>query len=57
MPGERSRLLQLAMANHGSHLFGAAGMTSSVHTEEDIERTIDGWRDSLRELRSEGALE
>ena len=57
MPGERSRLLQLAMANHGSHLFGAAGMTSSVHTEADITRTVDGWRASLQELRAEGQLD
>ena len=56
MPGERSRLLQLAMANHGSHLFGAAGMTSSAHTDADISHTVDAWRQSLVELRAEGAL-
>ncbi|MEO8538961.1 MAG: aspartate aminotransferase family protein [bacterium] len=56
MPGERTRLLQLAMANHGSHLFGAAGLTSSVHTEDDIARTVEAWRDSLKEMRHEGAL-
>ncbi len=56
MPGERSRLLQLGMANRGMHLFGAAGMTSSVHTAEDISRTIGAWRDSLFELREEGGI-
>lgn len=56
MPGERSRLLQLSMANRGSHLFGAAGMTSSVHTTEDISQTLDAWRGSLVELQKEGAL-
>ncbi len=56
MPGERSRLLQLAMANHGAHLFGAAGMTSAVHTEDDIALTVEGWRESLLELRDDGAL-
>jgi glutamate-1-semialdehyde 2,1-aminomutase len=57
MPGERSRLLQLAMANHGSHLFGAAGMTSSVHTDDDIAQTVSAWRNALLELREERALE
>jgi glutamate-1-semialdehyde 2,1-aminomutase len=57
MPGERTRLLQLAMANHGAHLFGAGGLVSSVHTEQDISRTVDAWRSSLMDLRAEGALD
>jgi glutamate-1-semialdehyde 2,1-aminomutase len=56
MPGERTRLLQLALANHGSHLFGAGGLVSSVHTEADIAQTVEAWRASLFELREEGAL-
>jgi hypothetical protein len=56
MPPERVRLLQLAMTNHGSHLFGAGGLVSSVHTEDDISRTVDAWRAALVELRDEGAL-
>ena len=56
MSGERARLLQLAMANHGSHFFGAGGLVSAVHTEDDIAQTVEAWRDSLLELRAEGAL-
>jgi len=56
-PGERGRLIQLAMANHGMHLFGNAGMTSSVHTDEDIARTVDAWRATLLDLRAEGKLD
>lgn len=56
MPAERARLLQLAMANHGAHLFGAGGLVSSVHSDDDIARTVEAWRASLRDLRDEGAL-
>ena len=57
MPPERTRLMQLAMANHGSHFFGAGGLVSAVHVEDDIARTVDAWRSSLLELRDEGALD
>jgi len=56
MPAERVRLLQLAMVNHGAHLFGAGGLVSSVHTEADIAETVAAWHASLIELRDEGAL-
>jgi len=56
MPEHRTRLLQLAMVNRGSHLFGSGGMTSSVHTEDDIARTVEAWRGALLDLRAEGAL-
>ncbi|MEP6871069.1 MAG: aminotransferase class III-fold pyridoxal phosphate-dependent enzyme [Anaerolineaceae bacterium] len=55
-PSERSRLLHLAMANRGTHLFGDGGMTSSVHTGEDLDIALDAWRGSLVALRDEGAL-
>ena len=55
-PSERSRLLHLAMANRGVHLFGDGGMTSSVHTEENLAVALDAWRGSLLALRDEGAL-
>ncbi len=56
MPEHRARLLQLAMINRGAHLFGAGGMTSSVHAEDDIARTAEAWRGALLDLRAEGAL-
>lgn len=57
MPEQRTRLLQLAMINRGAHLFGAGGMTSSVHTSDDIARTVDAWRGAMLDLRAEGALD
>ncbi|MGE0598165.1 MAG: aspartate aminotransferase family protein [Dehalococcoidia bacterium] len=56
MKGEAVRMLQLAMANHGAHLFGAGGLVSSVHTEDDIARTVEAWRRSLIELREENLV-
>jgi glutamate-1-semialdehyde 2,1-aminomutase len=53
MKGETTRVLQLAMTNHGAHLFGGGGLVSSVHSEEDIARTVDAWRESLKEMREE----
>ncbi len=53
MKGESARMLQLAMTNHGAHLFGAGGLVSSVHTEDDIARTVEAWRRSLIEMREE----
>ena len=57
MPEERSRLMQLALLNRGSHFFGAGGMTSSVHTEADIAATVEAWKGSLQALREESVLE
>ena len=55
-PPERSRLLHLAMANRGIHLFGDGGMASSVHTDAELAQAIDAWRGSLLALREEGML-
>jgi len=57
MPEQRTRLLQLAMINRGAHLFGAGGMTSSVHSGDDIARTVEAWRGAMLDLRAEGALD
>lgn len=56
-PSERSRLLHLAMANRGVHLFGDGGMTSSVHTSDDLGEALAAWRGSLLALRDDGALQ
>lgn len=55
-PPERSRLLHLAMANNGVHLFGDGGMASSVHTDDDLGRALESWKASIIALRDEGAL-
>ena len=46
--------LNHAMSNHGVHLFGNGGIVSSVHTSEDIDRTLDAWSHSLKELKADG---
>ncbi len=49
--------LRLAMLNHGVDLKGwRGGLLSSAHTDADIDFTVDAWRQSLRDLRAEGAL-
>ena len=55
-PGEISRQLQLALLNRGIFFFGNAGIVSSVHTPEDVAKTLEAWRESLVELRAEGAF-
>ena len=55
-PSERARLLQLAMTSRGVHLFGDGGMSSAVHTEDDLALALEAWRGSLIALRDEGAL-
>jgi len=32
------------------------GLVSAVHTQADIDKTIEAWRTSLRALRDEGDL-
>lgn len=53
---ERSRLLHLAMATRGVHLFGDGGMASSVHTDADLAVALEAWRSSLIAMRNESAL-
>ncbi len=55
-PGEKLRLLQLAMLNRGVHLFGASGFVSAIHSEADLGHTLDAWEGSLVALRDEGVL-
>jgi glutamate-1-semialdehyde 2,1-aminomutase len=55
-PGDRLRLLQLAMLNRGVHLFGASGFVSAVHTDDDIAHTLEAWEGSLRALREASAV-
>lgn len=50
---ETQRLVNLAMLNHGVHVFGASLIISAVHGGDDVDRTLEAWRASLRELRAE----
>ncbi len=57
MTAKRTGLLTKAMLTHGVHVMGGqVFMVSSVHTEEQIDRTIEAFESSLRELRAEGVV-
>jgi glutamate-1-semialdehyde 2,1-aminomutase len=56
MPEQRLRLMQLAMANNGVHLFGNGGLASSVHTDSDVALSIAAWDASIDALDAEGEL-
>ena len=49
--------LRLAMLNNGVDLKGwRGGITSTAHTQADVDLTLGAWRNSLRALKEEGAL-
>ena len=49
--------LKRGMLNHGVDLMsGSGGFTSGVHTEADIDRTIEAFEATISELQGEGAL-
>jgi glutamate-1-semialdehyde 2,1-aminomutase len=49
--------LRLGMLIHGVEIFAwPGGPTSSVHTEDDLQRTAQAFRKTLRMLREEGAI-
>ena len=57
MTGKRRGYLTKAMLNHGAHVMGGqVFMVSAAHTEDHIDRTIDAFEASLRDLRAEGLV-
>lgn len=49
--------LRLGMMVHGVELFSwPGGPTSAVHTNDDLEQTVDAFRGTLKMLREEGEL-
>ena len=49
--------LRLGMLTHGVDINGwPGGLTSAAHTEDDVERTADAFRRTVRALRAEGDL-
>lgn len=49
--------VRLAMLVHGVNLKSLrGGFTSAAHTQEDVDRTLDAWRKSLRDVKAEGDL-
>jgi len=53
---ETQRLMNLAMIDHGVHLFGVGGIVSAVHGDAETTVTLDAWAATLDELRVEGAV-
>jgi glutamate-1-semialdehyde aminotransferase len=53
----RCGALTKAMLTHGVHVMGGqVFMVSAVHTEAQIDRTIDAFAHALRDLRAEGLV-
>jgi glutamate-1-semialdehyde aminotransferase len=48
--------LKWALFNHGVDLMGTGGMVSSAHGDEAIDRTIEGFRAAVGDLRGAGLL-
>ena len=59
-PFAKTRLFRQAMLVHGVELMGGMGapafMCSSAHDEDVIDRTVEAFSASLKDLREEGAL-
>jgi glutamate-1-semialdehyde 2,1-aminomutase len=54
----RSNRLRLAMLANGVDIMGArGGLVSSVHSAEDVARTLEAFRTSVRWLKAEGDIE
>lgn len=53
---ETQRLMNLAMLNHGVHVFNNGLIVSAVHGEREITDTLGAWRSSLVAMRAENAV-
>jgi glutamate-1-semialdehyde 2,1-aminomutase len=54
---ERANKLRMAMLNEGVEMMGGIGfMVSAVHTEEQIDHTVEAFERSLASLRDEGMV-
>jgi glutamate-1-semialdehyde 2,1-aminomutase len=55
--GTVTTALKRGMLNHGVDLMGGSGgFTSGVHTEHDIDLTVEAFDATVREMRSEGIV-
>lgn len=48
--------LKWALFNHGVDLMGTGGMTSSAHSDADIDATVEAFGAAVEDLRAEGLL-
>ena len=57
MPSALTAALKRGMLNHGVDLMGGSGgFTSGVHAQEDIDRTIEAFEGTLREMKAESLV-
>jgi glutamate-1-semialdehyde 2,1-aminomutase len=57
MAGAVTAALKRGMLNHGVDLMGGSGgFTSGVHTERDVEMTVDAFEATVGEMRAEGVI-
>jgi glutamate-1-semialdehyde 2,1-aminomutase len=54
--GEVAHALKLGMVNEGVHLMDSGMMVSSAHTADDVARTLEAFRNTLRAIKSDGIL-
>jgi hypothetical protein len=54
--GDAARLMQLALLNRGVFFFGNGANVSSVHSDEDVARTLEAWEGALEAVRAEGLV-
>jgi glutamate-1-semialdehyde 2,1-aminomutase len=50
---EASLALRLGMLNEGVDLMGGGMMVSAVHTDDDVDRTVEAFRATLRAMKAE----
>ena len=54
---ERTSMFRMAMLNEGVEPMGGTGfMVSAVHSEEDVEQTVEAFESALEALREEGVV-
>ncbi len=57
MPSWLTAVLKRGMLNHGIDLMGGnGGFTSGVHTDEDINQTVDAFHSTVREMKAENLI-
>jgi glutamate-1-semialdehyde 2,1-aminomutase len=53
---EAESALKRSMLNEGVDLMGAGMMVSSAHTDDDVDRTVEAFRRTLRAMKDEGLV-
>ena len=48
--------MDMVMINKGVHPMGSRFILSIAHSDEDLQRTIECFEESLKELKDEGVL-